>query len=110
DAFHALRGLELLRQNAHGNTGTAGFAGGTIGDVLGTAEAALCQEVIEFGRLFPHEMREHLALELSRKIRAGRGGRQEKLRGVTRLLRHLAAFCSKLGGHPSMAASTQVQL
>ena len=46
------------------------------------------QEVVEIAGLFAHQMREHLALVAARQIGAGRGRRQVKLRGVTRVLGH----------------------
>src|SRR5690606_22861070 len=80
NALHALRGLELLRQDAYRYAGPARFAGWTVGDVLRTTKATLRQKIVEFGSLVSHEMREHLTLELPGQIRAWRGRRKEKLR------------------------------
>ncbi len=47
------------------------FAGGTVGDVLRTAEASLGKEVVHLRRPVADEMSEHLPLELAVDIGAG---------------------------------------
>src|SRR5258706_3495593 len=46
------------------------------------------EQIVEIARLVADQMREHLALVPPRQIGAGRGRRQVKLRGVTRVLGH----------------------
>jgi len=79
--LHRFRRLEFLRQDAHGNAGAAGFAGGTVGDVLRAAETALRQDIVHFGGAGADQMRKNLALHLLRQIRACSRCRQIKLRG-----------------------------
>ena len=61
---------------------------GPVGDRLAAAEAALGEDVVEFGSALADEMGEDLPLLLAGKVRTGRGGRQVELRRVARVLGH----------------------
>lgn len=80
DPAHGFVLLELPGQNPHGNAGPAILAGRPVGNVLGTAETALGQEIIQLGGAPADEMRKNLALQLPFQIGTGRGCCQEELR------------------------------
>src|SRR5690349_9132164 len=81
--------LELSGKNAHGYTRAAGFAGRSVGDVLGSAETTLRQKVVELASLVADQMGEDLALELPLYVWAGRRGGQEELGRLGRVLGHV---------------------
>jgi len=78
----------MSRRVSSNTAGAALVAGRAVGDRLAAAEAAMGQEVVEVAGLVADQMREHLALMPARQIGAGRGRRQVKLGGITRMLGH----------------------
>ncbi len=88
DAPHRFCRDEALGENPHRHTGATVFAGWSIGNVLGSAKAALCQQIVHFRRSRTDKMRKDLPLQLIRQIRARRWRSQIKLRRRRRLRVH----------------------
>ena len=88
DAPHAVRGAEFPCDHAHRDAAAAPLAGRPVGDRLAAAEAALGEDIVEFGSALADEVREDLPLLLAGKVRTRRGGRQVELRRVARVLGH----------------------
>ena len=88
DAAHVARHLELSGKDANGYAGPAQFASRTIGNVLGTAEAALGQKIIDLVRFVADQMRKDFSLHLTLKIGTRRRSCQKELRRLLRLMGH----------------------
>src|ERR1041385_5164540 len=89
------RRAEFVGDDANRDAGAALVAGRTVGDRLAAAETAMGEQGGKIAGLLPDQMRKHLALVPARQIGAGRGRRQIELRGVARMLGHVASQVSE---------------
>ena len=81
-------GRKSSADHAHRDAGAAALAGRPIGDRLAAAEAAMGEDIVEFGGALADQMGEDLPLLLAGQIGAGRGRGQVELRRVARMLGH----------------------
>ena len=89
DAAHVARRRKIRNHHPHRDAGAAGLAGRPVGDRLAAAEAAVGQQIVEFGSALANQMGKYLALLLALQIGAGRGRGQIKLRRIARVLGHV---------------------
>ncbi len=79
DAAHVARRREIRRHHPHRDAGAAGLAGRPVGDRLAAAEAAVGQQIVEFGSALANQMGEYLALLLARADRGRARARSDKI-------------------------------
>ena len=104
DPPHGASRLEFVDEHAHRHAGVAALAIGHVGNVLAATEAAAQQVIDQQRGLVRRQMREQLAFEPSRQIRAGLRRGHVEFRKVLLLLAHEGAAPADLASRDAICS------